>query len=119
MIEAMACGTSVNRESLPEVVEHGTSGFVVDGEAKTLAMLSRIGWSRSPSSSAGLRAPGHNSISALTEKVRSYLSLGRQPRSPAGHILYAIGPVSPTVSVKWTQSPTPNFSKSPSVRLLR
>jgi glycosyltransferase involved in cell wall biosynthesis len=43
MIEAMACGTPVNRGSLPEVVEHGTSGFVVDGEAKALAMLSRIG----------------------------------------------------------------------------
>lgn len=45
MIEAMACGTPViafRRGSVPEVVEHETSGFVIDGEAEALAALSRI-----------------------------------------------------------------------------
>jgi len=45
MIEAMACGTPViafRRGSVPEVVEDGTSGFVVDGEVEAAAALSRI-----------------------------------------------------------------------------
>jgi glycosyltransferase involved in cell wall biosynthesis len=45
MIEAMACGTPViafRRGSVPEVVEDGTSGFVVDDEAAAAAALSRI-----------------------------------------------------------------------------
>lgn len=45
MIEAMACGPPViafRRGSVPEVVEHNTSGFVVDSEAEAVAALSRI-----------------------------------------------------------------------------
>jgi glycosyltransferase involved in cell wall biosynthesis len=45
MIEAMACGTPViafRRGSVPEVVEHGASGFIVDDESKAIAALSRI-----------------------------------------------------------------------------
>jgi glycosyltransferase involved in cell wall biosynthesis len=45
MIEAMACGTPViafRRGSVPEVIEDGTSGFVVDDEASAAAALNRI-----------------------------------------------------------------------------
>jgi glycosyltransferase involved in cell wall biosynthesis len=45
MIEAMACGIPVIafcRGSVPEVVEHGTSGFIVDNEAEAIEALSRI-----------------------------------------------------------------------------
>jgi glycosyl transferase family 1 len=45
MIEAMACGTPViafRRGSVPEVVEHGASGFIVDNEAEAVVALSRI-----------------------------------------------------------------------------
>jgi glycosyltransferase involved in cell wall biosynthesis len=45
MIEAMACGTPViafRRGSVPEVLEDGTSGFVVEGETEAAAALSRI-----------------------------------------------------------------------------
>jgi glycosyltransferase involved in cell wall biosynthesis len=45
MIEAMACGTPViafRRGSVPEVVEHGASGFIVDDEPEAIAALSRI-----------------------------------------------------------------------------
>jgi glycosyltransferase involved in cell wall biosynthesis len=45
MIEAMACGTPViafRRGSVPEIVEDGVSGFVVDDEAQAAAALSRI-----------------------------------------------------------------------------
>jgi len=46
MIEAMACGTPViayNRGSVPEVVEHGVTGFVVEDEDEAIAAVARIG----------------------------------------------------------------------------
>jgi len=45
MIEAMACGTPViawNCGSVPEVVEHGVTGYIVDSEEEALAALSNI-----------------------------------------------------------------------------
>jgi glycosyltransferase involved in cell wall biosynthesis len=46
MIEAMACGTPViafNRGSVPEVIEEGVTGFVVNDEPEALAAISRAG----------------------------------------------------------------------------
>jgi glycosyltransferase involved in cell wall biosynthesis len=46
MIEAMACGTPViayRHGSVPEVIEDGVSGFIVDGEAEAMVALKRIG----------------------------------------------------------------------------
>jgi glycosyltransferase involved in cell wall biosynthesis len=46
MIEAMACGTPViafNRGSVPEVVEDGLTGFVVQDEAEAAAAIERLG----------------------------------------------------------------------------
>jgi glycosyltransferase involved in cell wall biosynthesis len=46
MIEAMACGTPViawNRGSVPEVVDHGITGYIVDSEQEALAALGNIG----------------------------------------------------------------------------
>src|SRR6185295_9062822 len=46
MIEAMACGTPViafRRGSVPEIIEHGVSGFIVDDEAGAIDALKRIG----------------------------------------------------------------------------
>jgi glycosyltransferase involved in cell wall biosynthesis len=45
MIEAMACGTPViawNCGSVPEVVEHGVTGYIVESEDEALAALSNI-----------------------------------------------------------------------------
>jgi glycosyltransferase involved in cell wall biosynthesis len=45
MIEAMACGTPViafRSGSVPEVVEHGQTGFVVNDEAEALAAITRL-----------------------------------------------------------------------------
>jgi glycosyltransferase involved in cell wall biosynthesis len=45
MIEAMACGTPViafRRGSVPEIIQDGVSGFVVDNELQAAAALSRI-----------------------------------------------------------------------------
>jgi glycosyltransferase involved in cell wall biosynthesis len=46
MIEAMACGTPViayRHGSVPEVIDHGVTGFVVDNEDEAVAAVGRIG----------------------------------------------------------------------------
>jgi glycosyltransferase involved in cell wall biosynthesis len=46
MIEAMACGTPViawDRGSVPEVIDHGVTGYIVDSEEEALAALGNIG----------------------------------------------------------------------------
>jgi glycosyltransferase involved in cell wall biosynthesis len=45
MIEAMACGTPVialRRGSVPEIIEDGVTGFVVDNEAEALEAIHRV-----------------------------------------------------------------------------
>jgi glycosyltransferase involved in cell wall biosynthesis len=45
MIEAMACGTPViafRNGSVPEIIEHGVTGFVVDDEADAARYAQRI-----------------------------------------------------------------------------
>jgi glycosyltransferase involved in cell wall biosynthesis len=44
-IEAMACGTPVvafNRGAVPEIIEHGLTGFVVEDEASAVAAVARV-----------------------------------------------------------------------------
>jgi glycosyltransferase involved in cell wall biosynthesis len=46
MIEAMACGTPViafRRGSVPEVIENGVNGFIVDTPAEAVAAVKRLG----------------------------------------------------------------------------
>ena len=46
MIEAMACGTPViafNNGSVPEVLENGLTGFIVENEAQAIAAVAKIG----------------------------------------------------------------------------
>lgn len=45
VIEAMACGTpviAINRGSMPELIEHGVTGFLVDTVDEAIAALDRI-----------------------------------------------------------------------------
>jgi glycosyltransferase involved in cell wall biosynthesis len=45
MIEAMACGTPViafNRGSVPEIVDHGVTGFIVENRDEAVAAVSRL-----------------------------------------------------------------------------
>src|SRR5258708_19434879 len=45
MIEAMACGTPViayNRGSVPEIIEDGLTGFVVEDETSAVAAVDRL-----------------------------------------------------------------------------
>jgi glycosyltransferase involved in cell wall biosynthesis len=46
MIEAMACGTPVvafRRGSVPEVIEDGVTGFIVESEAEAVEAVLRVG----------------------------------------------------------------------------
>ena len=46
MIEAMACGTPViafKSGSVPEVVDHGITGFVVSNEEEAIGAIGRLG----------------------------------------------------------------------------
>jgi len=46
MIEAMACGTPViawRRGSVPEIIEHEVTGFIVDNETEAIEAIRRIG----------------------------------------------------------------------------
>jgi len=46
MIEAMACGTPViayRRGSVPEVIDHGVTGFVVEGVDEAVCAIARLG----------------------------------------------------------------------------
>jgi glycosyltransferase involved in cell wall biosynthesis len=45
MIEAMACGAPViayNRGSVPEVIEHGLTGFIVEDEIGAIGAVDRL-----------------------------------------------------------------------------
>jgi glycosyltransferase involved in cell wall biosynthesis len=45
MIEAMACGAPViawNCGAVPEVIEHGVTGYIVDTEEEALAAITQI-----------------------------------------------------------------------------
>ena len=46
VVEAMACGTPVvayNRGSMPELIEHGVTGFLVDSFDEAVAAIERVG----------------------------------------------------------------------------
>ena len=46
MIEAMACGTPViafPRGSVPEIIENGVTGFIVENEGQAIEAIERIG----------------------------------------------------------------------------
>ena len=73
MIEAMACGTptiAFREGSVPEVLEDGVSGFIVDGVDEAVAAVERIG----TLSRRGVRAVFERRFSA-TRMAESYLEV--------------------------------------------
>jgi glycosyltransferase involved in cell wall biosynthesis len=46
VVESMACGTPVvayKRGSMPEIIDEGVTGFVVDGPAQAVSAVTRVG----------------------------------------------------------------------------
>ena len=77
MIEAMACGTPViafNRGSVPEIVEHGVTGLIVEDEASAVAAVRRVA---SPVARGG--APQLRTAASPRERMaEDYLALYRR-----------------------------------------
>ncbi len=82
MIEAMACGTPVvafKRGSVPEVIENGVSGFVVEDEISAVAAIKRIS-SLSREKVRGAFESRFSSKVMAQNHVRVYEELLRQKR---------------------------------------
>lgn len=76
MIEAIACGTPViawRNGSVPEVVEHGVTGFIVESEAEAVAAIGRL----HELDRATIRREFERRFSA-TVMARAYLDLYRR-----------------------------------------
>ena len=85
MIEAMACGTPViafRRGSVPEVVEHGVTGFVVESEEEAIAAVRNIGQLDRHRVRAAFEARFASQRMAQ-EYVRLYRALAKGPHAPA------------------------------------
>ncbi len=81
MIEAMACGTPViayDRGSVPEIIEHGVSGFIVDNDADAIAAVSQL----PRLSRRGVRRSFEQRFTA-TRMAQDYLALYRHLAAPA------------------------------------
>jgi glycosyltransferase involved in cell wall biosynthesis len=82
MIEAMACGTPViafASGSVPEVVENGATGFIVEGEAEAVEAVAKL----DQIDRRGVRARFEQRFTAkrmAEDYVRHYASLSRSPR---------------------------------------
>ena len=77
MIEAMACGTPViawRCGSVPEIIDDGVTGFIVDSEDEAVAAVERAGEPRSARGPRRVRA----ALLGATVMARNYLRLYRQ-----------------------------------------
>ncbi|WP_049018532.1 glycosyltransferase, partial [Burkholderia multivorans] len=82
MIEAMACGTPViafKRGSVPEVIDNGVSGFVVEDELSAVAALKRLDTLPREQVRAAFEARFTSKVMAQNY-VKSYEELLRQKR---------------------------------------
>jgi glycosyltransferase involved in cell wall biosynthesis len=81
MIEAMACGTPViawNCGSVPEVVEHGVTGFIVESEDEAVQALGRV----AELDRARVRATFERRFSAV-RMARGYVAVYERMRAAA------------------------------------
>ena len=89
MIESMACGTPVvafNRGSVPEVIDHGVSGFIVHDEASAIAAVERLG----ELDRATVRATFDRRWTAR-RMAEDYLDVYHELCEPAKPLLRAVG----------------------------
>jgi glycosyltransferase involved in cell wall biosynthesis len=92
MIEAMACGTPVvafNRGSVPEIIEDGLTGFIVEDETSAIAAVSRL----STLSRTRVRARFDERFTArrmADDYLRCYRALGAAER-PVLRVIREVG----------------------------
>ena len=83
MIEAMACGTPViayNRGSVPEVIDDGVSGFIVEDETGAIAAIERL--HRLPRARVRAQFDARFTAERMAEDyLRLYRSIGASRRS--------------------------------------
>nr|WP_294507367.1 glycosyltransferase family 4 protein [uncultured Rhodopila sp.] len=82
MIEAMACGTPViafNRGSVPEIIDDGVTGIIVENESAAIAAVSRLGRLSRKRVRAGFAARF-----TATRMAQDYLAVYRKIASGAG-----------------------------------
>jgi glycosyltransferase involved in cell wall biosynthesis len=90
MIEAMACGTPVvafRCGSVPEVVEHGTTGLIVDSMAEAVAAVEKV----SVLDRAAVRRRFEERFSA-DRMARDYVAIYRKLQSGRRHGLGSARP---------------------------
>jgi len=89
MIESMACGTPViafNRGAVPEVIDHGVTGFIVQDEAAAVAAVGRI----SELDRAAVRRTFERRFTARRMAL-DYLDVYEKLCVPRGTLLRAVG----------------------------
>jgi glycosyltransferase involved in cell wall biosynthesis len=82
VIEAMACGTpviAINRGSMPELIDHGVTGFLVDSVDGAVEAIARIGDIDRAACRAAVEARF-----TVDRMVDRYLELYRELLNPAG-----------------------------------
>lgn len=89
-IEAMACGTPViafNRGAVPEIVEHGVTGFVVEDLESAVGAVARVG----SLSRSFVRSRFEQQFTAR-RMAKDYVALYRELIERAGHRVQAVAP---------------------------
>ncbi len=89
MIEAMACGTPViafNRGSVPEVIDHGMTGFIVPDEAAAVAAIGSL----NRLDRRGVRVQFDRRFTAR-RMAEDYLSVYEELCEPSRPLLRAVG----------------------------
>jgi glycosyltransferase involved in cell wall biosynthesis len=100
MIEAMACGTPViafSRGSVPEVIDHGVTGFVVDGEAEAVEAVRRL--SELNRHKVRRRFEQRFTVKQMAKQYSHYYESLRRPGAVAANLLPKHAPASDLILV--------------------
>src|SRR3954453_12353744 len=100
MIEAMACGTPViafSRGSVPEVIDHGVTGFVVDGEAEAVEAVRRL--SELNRHKVRRRFEQRFTVKQMAKRYSEYYERLRQPDAVPANLLPKHSPASDLILV--------------------
>src|SRR3954451_5722316 len=100
MIEAMACGTPViafSRRSVPEVIDHGVTGFVVDGEAEAVEAVRRL--SELNRHKVRRRFEQRFTVKQMAKRYSEYYERLREPDAVPANLLPKHAPASDLILV--------------------